>query len=76
MNRRDFLRLAACGAGLTAAGRFARTDQPAKTDAKRPNFLFITADDMNYDTPDCTASPTTPSTRPTSRKCAATCWPG
>ena len=59
MYRRDFLRDFSCaavllglnGCGLTALSTAARADNP------RPNILFLTADDMNYDSTDCYGGP-------------------
>jgi len=53
MNRRDFLRMTVGGAALAAVRGPASA---AKGPAGRPNFLFFTADDMNYDSLGCTAS--------------------
>ncbi len=53
MKRRDFLKKSAVSiAGLLLSSSFADAMQsPPKF--KRPNILFIVADDMNWDTPNC-----------------------
>ncbi len=61
MDRRDFLRSA--GVGLAAASMGVHTNRAAAAPAPsagrptRPNILFITADDMGYDSLGCTGCP-------------------
>ncbi|MHC4123089.1 MAG: sulfatase family protein [Planctomycetota bacterium] len=54
MKRRDFLKKFAIGAGgLFFANSLGCTMQTLSAVRKRPNILLITADDMNWDAPNC-----------------------
>jgi len=59
MNRRDFIRDCSCAAVLLGLSGCGRTVLPAATEGRgrRLNILFLTADDMNYDSSGCYGGP-------------------
>lgn len=57
MKRRDFLQQTGIGLAALSAGGLVRPKTAAASRGTRPNFLFISADDMSYSSLGCTGCP-------------------